>query len=166
MYVYTFDSEAIKTIQIDATMDVEVIKKRAYMSCYKTYSSQYMFRFWLRSDYKNTILVKTVCGRAARAARLTAEAQNLERSGPYMSVPFRLLSTQARRDGGEMEARRRRAGGELEARRRRRWRRDGRCRRETGARWRRDGGETGARWRRRRDEGGGDEGGESGEAGY
>ena len=65
--------------------------------------------------------MKTVCGRAARAARLTAEAQNLERSGPYMSVPFRLLwTTQARRDGGEMEARRKRDGGELEAS----WRRD------------------------------------------
>ena len=110
-----------------------------------------MFRFWLRSDYKNTILVKTVCGRAARAARLTAEAQNLERSGPYFGSFSVILSRRGEIDGGEMEARRKRDGGELEAswrrdadgeelgaRRRRRWRRDGRCRRETGARWRRD----------------------------
>ena len=81
--------------------------------------------------------MKTVCGRAARAARLTAEAQNLERSGPYMSVPFRLLSTHRR---GEMEAR---------------WRRDGS---ETEASWRRAGGETQteASWRRDADGGGGE----------
>ena len=97
-------------------------------------------------------------GRAARAARLTAEAQNLERSGPYVgsfSATFQAAGeARWRRDGGELEAswRRDADGEELGARRRRRWRRDG--------------GETGARWRRRRDEGGGDEGGESGEAGY
>ena len=121
--------------------------------------------------------MKTVCGRAARAARLTAEAQNLERSGPYMSVPFRLLSTQARRDGGEMEARRKRDGGELEARRRRR--RDSKRRRGGGemadggerrgrdadggemeASWRRDGGEMEAATRVAATSG------ESGEAGY
>ena len=56
--------------------------------------------FWLRSDYKNTILVKTGRSRADRAARLTAEAQNLERSGPYVGSFSVILSTQARRDQG------------------------------------------------------------------
>ena len=91
--------------------------------------------------------MKTVCGRAARAARLTAEAQNLERSGPYMSVPFRLLSTHG-------EARWRRAGGETQTEAS--WRRDadggGGEMADAGERRGRDGGEMEAR--RGRDGGG------------
>ena len=90
----------------------------------------------------------SVCGRAARAARLTAEPCRTK------SVTFRLLfqmEARWRRDGGETEARRRRAGGELEARCRRR--RDGRRRRgggemadktDGGERRRRNGGEKAA----------------------
>ena len=73
----------------------------------------------------------------------------------------------ARRPGGRHPARALR--GERGARRRLLWILVCFFCLETGESWwrvRRDGGETGARWRRRRDEGGGDEGGESGEAGY
>ena len=82
----------------------------------------------------------SVCGRAARAARLTSSVCRL-----LFGYFFRW-----RRDGGEMEARRRRAGGELEARRRRR-RVGGETQTEVEARWQmqaRDGGEMEARWRR------------------
>ena len=69
--------------------------------------------------------MKTVCGRAARAARLTAEAQNLERSGPHVgsfSVTFHTGEARWRRDGGETEASWRRAGGETQTEAS--WRRD------------------------------------------
>ena len=92
----------------------------------------------------------SVCGRAARAARLTAEPR-------ACSGPRRLLfqmEARWRRDGGETEARRRRAGGELEAS----WRRDADGGEtadadEVEARWQmeaRDGGEMEARRQRRR----------------
>ena len=92
----------------------------------------------------------SVCGRAARAARLTAEPR-------ACSGPRRLLfqmEARWRRDGGETEASWRRAGGELKAS----WRRDADGGEtadadEVEARWQmeaRDGGEMEARRQRRR----------------